>query len=89
MSKAVRKEDRFDLRATPQQSTLIRRAAATAGRNYTDFILDSATDRAVDVLMDQRLFFVDEARWHRFEAALNAPAEPVAALVELFRDSNL
>lgn len=81
----ARKEERFDLRATPQQSTLIRRAAETTGRSMTDFILESATDRAADVLMDQRLFLLNDQSWAKFVAALEAPAEPVAALVELFR----
>jgi uncharacterized protein (DUF1778 family) len=89
MARPARKAERFDLRATPQQSSLIRRAAATAGRNHTDFILDSAMEKAVDVLADQRLFLVDENRWKRFDAALTATAEPVAALVELFRDRDL
>jgi uncharacterized protein (DUF1778 family) len=51
----------------------------------TDFILESATDRAADVLMDQRLFLLNDQSWAKFVAALEAPAEPVAALVELFR----
>lgn len=82
---AIRKEERFDLRATPQQSTLIRRAAETAGRSMTDFILESATDRATDLLMDQRLFLLNDQSWSEFVTALEAPAQPVSALVDLFR----
>jgi uncharacterized protein (DUF1778 family) len=82
---AIRKEQRFDLRATPQQSTLIRRAAETTGRSITDFILESATDRATDLLMDQRLFLLNDQSWSEFVAALEAPAQPVSALVDLFR----
>lgn len=89
MGLAQRKDDRFDLRATPQQARLIRKAAETSGRSYTDFILESATQRAVDVLSDQRLFFLDDEAWRRFNAALDAPAEPVRALVDLFRDESL
>jgi len=85
----VRKDDRFDLRATHQQATLIRRAAQTAGRKYTDFILDSAIERATNVLADQKLFMLDQKGWSRFTAALEAPAAPVDALVELFKDSEL
>ena len=80
-----RKDERFDLRVTPRQSTLIRRAAETTGRTYTDFIMESALEHAADVLADQRLFIVDDAAWSRFNEALEAPAEPVAALVELLR----
>ena len=51
----------------------------------TDFILESATDRAADLLMDQRLFLLNDQSWSQFVAALEAPAEPVSALVNLFR----
>jgi uncharacterized protein (DUF1778 family) len=89
MAHAARKENRFDLRATPQQSTVIRRAAATVGRSNTDFILESAMERAVNMLADQRLFLVDDESWTRFQAALDAPAQPVAALVDLLRNSDI
>jgi uncharacterized protein (DUF1778 family) len=85
MTQQVRKEERFDLRATPQQSTLIRRAAEARGQSYTAFIMESATDRAAEILMDQTRFVLDASTWKRFKAKLDAPAEPVEALVELFR----
>ena len=85
----ARKEDRFNIRVSPQQRTLIRRAAEHTGLSYTDFILESATERATAVLSDQRLFVLGNDRWERFVAALEAPAEPVPALVALFRNEDL
>lgn len=85
----ARKEDRFNIRVSPQQRTLIRRAAKQTGLSYTDFILESATERATEVLSDQRLFVLGNDRWERFVAALEAPAEPVPALVALFRNEDL
>jgi uncharacterized protein (DUF1778 family) len=57
--------------------------------SYTDFILESATERATEVLSDQRLFILDSEQWERFVEALEAPATPVPALAELFRDDEL
>ena len=85
----ARKEDRFSVRVSPQQRTLIRRAAEQTGVSYTDFILESATERATEVLSDQRLFVLGNDRWERVVAALEAPAEPVPALVALFRNEDL
>ncbi|MGH7763640.1 MAG: DUF1778 domain-containing protein [Candidatus Dormibacteraceae bacterium] len=85
----ARKKDRFNLRASQQQHSLIRRAAEQTGVSYTDFILESATERATAVLSDQRMFILDSDRWARFVDALDAPAQPVAALVELFKNGNL
>jgi uncharacterized protein (DUF1778 family) len=49
------------------------------------FILESATDRAAELLMDQRLFLLNDQSWSEFAAALDGPAGPVSALVDLFR----
>jgi uncharacterized protein (DUF1778 family) len=89
MAVPARKDERFELRATSQQHALIKKAADRSGRSYTDFILDSATEKAVDVLADRRLFILDEDRWNRFMEALDTPAQPVPALVALFKDNSI
>jgi uncharacterized protein (DUF1778 family) len=65
--------DRINLRANAQQATLIRRAADARGKSVTEFVLDSATVRAEQVLADRRWFELDDAAWHAFEAALDRP----------------
>jgi uncharacterized protein (DUF1778 family) len=89
MAIPARKDERFEVRATSQQYALIRKAAERSGRSYTDFILESATEKAVDVLADRRLFLLDEDRWNRFNEALDTPAQPVPALVALFKDNSI
>jgi len=89
MALSARKDERFNLRATPEQHALIRQAADRVGRSYTDFILESATEKAVDVLADRHVFVLDDERWKAFVAALDAPAQPVPALVALFKDKDL
>jgi len=68
---------------------LIRRAAEQTGVSVTEFILESATERATEVIADQHLLVLGNERWERFVAALEAPAEPVPALVELFKNQDL
>jgi Protein of unknown function (DUF1778) len=51
---------RLGLRATPEQETLLRRAAEVAQKSLTDFILDAAYQAAEQTLLDQRLFMVSE-----------------------------
>lgn len=89
MALPARKDERFNLRATPEQHVLIRQAADRVGRSYTDFILESATEKAVDVLADRRIFILDDERWNAFVAAVDAPAQPVPALVALFKNKDL
>ena len=49
---------RLGVRATPEQETVLRRAAEVAHKSLTDFILDAAYQAAEQTLLDQRLFMV-------------------------------
>jgi uncharacterized protein (DUF1778 family) len=40
------------------------------------------------VLADRRVFILDDDRWNAFVAALDAPAQPVPALVALFKNKD-
>lgn len=58
------------------QKTLIDRAAEALGRNRSDFMLETACREATAVLLDRRLFLLDEPAYQRFTAALDeTPAE--------------
>ena len=70
----------INLRASEEQKALLDRAAACLGKSRTAFILDATRDAAERVLLDQRLFLLDDEDFAAFEAALAAPAEPDEAL---------
>ncbi|GAA1799937.1 DUF1778 domain-containing protein [Nostocoides veronense] len=67
------KSQQLNFRTTHRQADLLRRAAAAADTTVTDFVLDSAVERAERVLADQRLFGIDKAQWDEFVALLDAP----------------
>ena len=69
-----RKETRLNLRASARQDALIRRAAASVGKNVTEFVLDSACASAEQVLADRRHFNLSGDSWKRFMEALDRPA---------------
>jgi uncharacterized protein (DUF1778 family) len=52
---------RLGLRATPEQETVLRRAADVAHKSLTGFILDSTCQAAEQTLLDQRLFIAEQA----------------------------
>jgi uncharacterized protein (DUF1778 family) len=87
--KAQGKTERFTLRATHAQKNLIARAAAIMRTNTTDFILTSACKIAENTLLDQRLFFADEATFKKFEEALERPATIKPELAKLMQDKAL
>ena len=73
----------INLRAPADQKAIIDRAAAVVGKSRTEFMLESARRAAVDVLLDQRLFVLNDTDYDRFLAILDEPTEPSAALEKL------
>ena len=75
---------RLGLRATPEQETVLRRAADVARKSLTDFILDSACLAAEQTLLDQRLFMVSGSQYQALMDLLDQPAQENAGLARLF-----
>jgi len=66
----------INLRANQRQRALIDQAAETLGKNRSDFMLEAACRAAETVLLDRRLFLLDEKAYKRFTAALDkSPAD--------------
>jgi uncharacterized protein (DUF1778 family) len=82
------RETRLNLRATARQNTLIRLAAQTANKTVTDFILDSASNAAEQVLADRRWFMLDESAWVAFQDLLERPAVTKPRLAELLSEES-
>ena len=66
----------ISMRVSRQTLDLIDAAAAVDGKSRTEFVLDSARGHAVDVLVDRRLFVLDEAQHAAFVDALDNPSAP-------------
>jgi uncharacterized protein (DUF1778 family) len=62
----------INIRIEEERRTLIDRAAAAAGKDRTQFVLDAATREATTVLLDQRYFQLDTDAFAKFNAALDA-----------------
>ncbi|STF89187.1 Uncharacterized protein conserved in bacteria [Escherichia coli] len=67
------KEAPINIRAKASQRDLIDMAANLVAKSRTDFMLDAACREAQDILLDQRLFIVDDEQYDAFLAALDAP----------------
>ena len=66
----------INLRADTATRTLIDRAAEQVGKNRSEFMLEAARREATSVLLDQRLFLLDDKAYARFLAALDqSPTE--------------
>lgn len=74
---------KIDLRISPEAKDSLVRAAALSRRTLSDFVLDSALERADEALADRRHFALDGEQWTAFVKALDAPPKPNAALKKL------
>lgn len=73
----------INIRALNVQRSLIDRAAAVTHKNRSDFMLEVSCLAAEQVLLDQRLFFVDEGRYKAFLASLEQPVLENKAIQKL------
>jgi uncharacterized protein (DUF1778 family) len=78
------KTERIGLRATARQGEVLRRAAEATDSTMTDFVLDSAVDRAQQVLADRRWFVGDPAPFDEFVRMLDAPLPSTEKFDRLF-----
>lgn len=77
--------DRIDFRVSPKTKDLLVRAAALRGSNLTAFVLESAQERAVELIEQyERLRLTDRDR-DRLLAALDQPPAPTEALRRAFQ----
>lgn len=73
----------INLRALPEQRDLIDQAASLLGKSRSDFMLETACQRAREVVLDQVFFALDAEKFAQFVAMLDAPPRPNPALERL------
>lgn len=70
----------INIRAKPNQRDLIDRAAQLQGKSRSEFMLESAYQKAQDVILDRCFFGLDELKFKEFLALLDAPPTPARKL---------
>ena len=84
-ARVARSSANIHIRAPQQTKELIDTAARVEGKTLSEFVLDSARQHATDVLLDQRLFVLDAAKYDAFVGALDNPPPAGPALKALMR----
>ena len=75
----------INLRIESDTKRLIDDAAAALGKTRTEFMIDSARQSAIDVLLDQRLYRLDAEHYDAFVRALDNPPPPGRRLRALLK----
>ncbi|MFK4752070.1 DUF1778 domain-containing protein [Oceanobacter antarcticus] len=63
----------INMRVEPGQQALLTKAAALVNKDRTSFILEVACREAENILLDRRLFQLDDSAFQAFEEALDRP----------------
>ena len=79
---APAKTSKINLRVSEEIRDLIDAAAAAVGKTRTEFMLESARQHALDVVLDQRLFVLDS---EQHDALMSIFQDPPAPNTELRR----
>ncbi|MEO5926158.1 MAG: DUF1778 domain-containing protein [Bryobacteraceae bacterium] len=82
------RNQKLDLRLTPSAKRTLQSAAKLSNRSVSEFVLESALQRAAETLPDRQFFGLDATRWAAFQAALSASTRPMPRLAKLLRDNS-
>ena len=77
---AQKKDRRLEIRTTARDREVIVRAAASAGRDITSFVSESAVLAAQRVLADRTGFVLDTKQAAMWDALMDRPARDVPSL---------
>jgi uncharacterized protein (DUF1778 family) len=82
----VPQELTFQFRVSARTREKIDAAAEILGMTRTQFVMATAEKAATDVLLDRRLFELDEEAFKAFVDILDKPPAPSAQLIRLFKE---
>lgn len=74
------KKQRIDLRLTDTDKSMIEEAAAMTNQTVTQFLLNSAAERAAEVIEQHRRLILNQASWNQVMDAIDNPPEPADKL---------
>jgi uncharacterized protein (DUF1778 family) len=83
-----RREERLEVRLTPEAKAMLRRAATIERKTVSAFVLDKGLQAAAETLADQREFALSAKQYDAFLAALDAPPKARPRLERLLTTSS-
>ncbi|WP_276639927.1 DUF1778 domain-containing protein [Siccibacter turicensis] len=76
----AQKNQRIDLRLSMEDKSMIEEAAAMTNQTVTQFMLNSASERAAEIIEQHRRIVLNDASWEQVMDAISNPPMPVAKL---------
>lgn len=83
------KVERLDVRLTPEDDELIRRAADAEGVSVSAFVVSRSRAAAEEVLADRVHFFLEPEEWDELQRRLSEPPRPKPGLAKLLAEPDI
>ncbi len=77
------KNARIEFKTSSEVKQMLQGAAKLLGMDLSSFLISTATQRAREVLKDEKMLLLSEENWNNFEAYLHREKEPSQALKDL------
>lgn len=89
MVTSTARTEKLDLRISAAAKRALKEAANASRQSLSEFVLNSALNRAEELLAEQTRITLGTPEWERFIAALDAPPVPPARLRRLMREPSV
>ena len=89
MGIAETKSECIEVQTTRSVKALLQRAAASAHKNVSEFLLDAGIEAAENALADRRMFRLDDRRWKEFQNILDRPVVNKPRLGRLLSEKSM
>lgn len=83
------KTERLNLRLTPEQDALLRKASEVRGESVSDYVLRHAVMAAESDIADRRVFFVNDEQFEEIQAMLSSPPPAPDRLTDLLKKPSI
>ncbi len=77
------KDARIEFKTSKDIKTLLQEAANSLGMDLSSFLISTATQRAKDVMLEDKMLTLSKQEWEKFERELANPKPATKELKEL------
>jgi len=83
------KTQRWSIRVTPAEDTIVRRVLADAGMSLNEYVVSHAIAAAMDDLADRRVFALSSEAWDELHQILDRPPAPKPRIAALLAEPSV
>lgn len=83
------KTERWSIRVTPAEDTIVRRVLADVGMSLNDYVVSRAVAAAIDDLADRRVFTLSAEAWDELQETLDRPPAPKRRIAALLAEPSV